>query len=141
MLPKKIRAVLMLSSLVFAFASSGRVAADDGSENKTSGTESSKASVNGNNAKTSASPTAALESEIQQLRDDLAAQQERISYLESQLHGTPGTEPASTSLPTSAENKSSIAETSTPASLDGLPQSGGTAQAEQKESPVTFKLG
>lgn len=165
MFTKRKFAAVALILMTFLFAPVARLAADDGASSKSPDTAKSDTAATkpaaANEKPASKEPGAAIEAELQQLRDALAtqqatlqAQQQRISYLESQLHPAPAESaaPASVSTVSSIEPESaavripaaagSLQPASASAPASAPTQTGGTALNDDKsKSPLSFKIG
>jgi hypothetical protein len=163
MLTKRTIVAVAMTLMMFLFAPAARPAADDGPGTKPSdtakpdGTTKPAAASDKVASKDASSP---VEAELQQLRDALAAQQatlqaqqQRITYLESQLHAAPAEPPASVSASTAEPATASLnvpapggivqpAPAHASAAAPAQPQTGGTAlTGDQNKPPLSFKIG
>lgn len=167
MFTKRKFAAVALILMTFLFAPAARLSADDGAGSKSSDTAKSDTAVAkpaaANEKPAAKEPAPAIEAELQQLRDALAtqqatlqAQQQRISYLESQLHPAPAESAAAASVSTVPSIEPESAPVRIPAAAGTLQpasasisapapapaQTGGTSLSDDKtKSPLSFKIG
>jgi hypothetical protein len=134
MFTKRRIATAALTLMMFILAPAARPSADNDADKKTPDTTKADGAATSAPAKEKAAakdPNAAIETELQQLRDMLGAQQQRIAELEAELHAsrTEAASPASTvanpepttAVLVTASNSGSAAPSAAP-SPEPLPQ-------------------
>src|SRR5580704_127439 len=149
MFTKRRIATAVLTLATFIFAPTARPAADNGPDKKDADAAKSDATTKASSAKekeSSKDPNSAIEAELQQMKDLLNAQQQRITELETELHAsrtgtdTPATAPVAAGSPTGS---AAINVPTSPAITPmAAPQTGGTVlSGDQGKSPLSFKIG
>ncbi len=154
MLTKRAVTAAAVTFVMFLLAPAARPAADNGTDKKTADTaktDTTAAPASAKEKTATKDPGTAVETELQQLRDALAAQQatlqaqqERISYLESQIDTAPAGPAASVSASTAGPAIGGpVAAPAAGGSIQpAAPQTGGTAlSGDQGKSPISFKIG
>ena len=145
------RTLTAVAIAVFLFAPGAHSAADDSADNKTRSTTKTAATNPSAPAKEKASGGVdPVEAELQELKEAIAAQQatlqaqqERISYLEGQLHAPPPEKETSFSASSVGPVELPATTPSAVGIMQPMPaQSGGTAQSGgQEKLPLSFKIG
>jgi hypothetical protein len=165
MFTKRRIATAILTLATFIFAPTARPAADNGTDKKDADAAKSDAATKPNSAKekeSSKDPNSTIEAELQQMRDLLNEQQQRITELETELHasrtGTASPAPTAANSETATAGLATSAVSASPATIPptgSLPiipvasilqpapaQTGGTSlSGDQSKSPISFKIG